>query len=61
MHKLLFSDIFDVVRDSKDHVYLVDFSPFGEEWSEPLAFDWTDLIASDDDVSKSTTLNLTVN
>lgn len=37
-------DIFDVVRDTKDRVYLMDFSPFGERWSESLAFEWEQLL-----------------
>lgn len=38
----LFIDVFDVVRDCKDHVFLLDFSPFGEKWTESLAFEWVD-------------------
>lgn len=36
-------DIFDVVRDQKDQVLLIDFSPFGEKWSDSLAFEWPEL------------------
>lgn len=40
----LSTDVFDVVRDTKDRVYLLDFSPFGEKWSDSLAFEWDDLL-----------------
>lgn len=53
-----FTDIFDVVRDSKDHVYLLDFSPFGDEWTDPLAFEWSDLIDVDDEVRKLIELHI---
>lgn len=23
-------------------MYLLDFAPFGEKWTEPLAFEWAD-------------------
>ncbi|KAG4067306.1 hypothetical protein HA402_000297 [Bradysia odoriphaga] len=36
--------VIDVVRDAKDRVYLLDFSPFGEKWSDSLAFEWGDLL-----------------
>jgi len=36
--------VFDVVRDTKDRVFLLDFSPFGEKWSDSLAFEWNDLL-----------------
>lgn len=35
--------VFDVVRDSKDKVYLIDFSPFDEQYTECLAFNWEQL------------------
>lgn len=47
------SDIFDVVRDTKDHVYLLDFAPFNEKWSESLAFEWNELTVDDDVVNHS--------
>lgn len=37
------------MRDSKDHVYVIDFSPFGEKWSEALAFEWEDLHVDDEE------------
>lgn len=45
---LLFTDIFDVVRDAKDRVFLVDFSPFNEKYSESLAFEWSELMEHDE-------------
>lgn len=33
-----------MVRETKDRVYLLDFSPFGEKWSDSLAFEWDDLL-----------------
>lgn len=36
--------MFDVIRPKKDHVKLMDFSPFGEKWCESLAYEWNDLI-----------------
>ncbi|XP_035227964.1 cell division cycle protein 123 homolog isoform X1 [Stegodyphus dumicola] len=35
--------VFDVYRKKKDHVYLVDFNPFGTV-TESLLFDWDELI-----------------
>lgn len=35
--------VFDVVRDSKDRVFLLDFSPFNEKYTESLAFEWSEL------------------
>lgn len=32
-----------MVRDQKDHVWLMDFSPYGARWSEALAFEWPEL------------------
>lgn len=46
LHKLIliyFLDIFDVVRDEKDCVYVIDFSPFDKN-SDLLAFEWTELL-----------------
>lgn len=37
------SDAFDVIRESKDHVTLVDFSPLDVKYVEPLAFEWSEL------------------
>ncbi|CAD7094022.1 unnamed protein product [Hermetia illucens] len=37
------SFVFDVVRVAKDVVLLVDFSPFNELTTDPLAFDWIEL------------------
>lgn len=50
----LFLDCFDVIRNTKDHVTLVDFSPFNETYTSSLAFEWSqlhsdDLIKSDDE------------
>lgn len=39
-----FSDVFDVVRDSKDRVFLLDFAPFNGKYSEALAFEWNELL-----------------
>lgn len=39
-----FSDVFDVVRDAKDRVFLLDFAPFNEKYSEALAFEWNELL-----------------
>lgn len=38
-----FLDTFDVVREAKDHVFLLDFSPFGEKYAESYAFNWSEL------------------
>lgn len=38
-----FTVVFDVVRVAKDVVLLVDFSPFNELTTDPLAFDWIEL------------------
>lgn len=40
----LFDYVFDVVRDSKDQVFLLDFSPFNEKYTESLAFEWNELL-----------------
>lgn len=37
------ADCFDVVRDQKDHVWLMDFAPYGARWTEELAFEWSEL------------------
>lgn len=39
----LFPDVFDVVRDSQDEILILDFSPFGDKWSDSLAFSWEKL------------------
>lgn len=39
-----FADVFDVVRDMKDRVFLLDFSPFNEKYTESLAFEWSELL-----------------
>lgn len=44
------SDVFDVVRDSKDEILLLDFSPFGDKWSDSLAFNWEQLWEDEVDV-----------
>lgn len=44
------SDVFDVVRDSKDEILLLDFSPFGDKWSDSLAFSWEQLWEDEVDV-----------
>ncbi|CAO1300908.1 unnamed protein product [Diamesa serratosioi] len=38
---------FDVIRDSKDSVTIMDFSPFDEEFTNGLAFEWNQLLAHD--------------
>lgn len=43
-----------MIRSNKDHVTIVDFSPFSETYTTSLAFDWSqlhadDVIRSDDD------------
>ncbi|XP_031638096.1 cell division cycle protein 123 homolog, partial [Contarinia nasturtii] len=38
----LYDYVFDVVRDAKDRVFLLDFSPFNEKYTESLAFEWSD-------------------
>lgn len=48
---LVFLDCFDVIRSNKDHVTIMDFSPFCETYTTALAFDWNQLHA--DDVIKS--------
>lgn len=45
-----------MVRDTKDHVYLLDFAPFNEKWSEPLAFEWDELTVDDEVVISVFTL-----
>lgn len=37
-------DVFDVVRDTKDRVLIVDFSPFNEKYTDSLAFEWNELL-----------------
>lgn len=44
-------DCIDVIRSTKDHVTIVDFSPFHETYTTSLAFEWSQLLA--DDVIKS--------
>lgn len=41
--KIIFLDIFDVYRETKDEVYLLDFSPFDETQTQSLAFEWNEL------------------
>lgn len=36
--------VFDVVRDAKDQVFLLDFAPFNEKYTESLAFEWSELL-----------------
>lgn len=36
-----------MIRETKDHVKLMDFSPFSEKYTAPLAFDW-DYLTGDD-------------
>ncbi|KAG5675293.1 hypothetical protein PVAND_005205 [Polypedilum vanderplanki] len=38
---------FDVLRETKDHVVIIDFSPFNEKFTAPLAFDWSYLHGDD--------------
>lgn len=45
---------FDVIRETKDHVKILDFSPFNEKFTAALAFDWEylngdEIIATNDD------------
>lgn len=40
-------DVFDVVRDAKDCVFLLDFAPFNEKYTESLAFEWSELLNDD--------------
>lgn len=40
-----FSDVFDVYRPAKDHVIIIDFSLFGKDHSDSLAFDYDQLNA----------------
>jgi D123 len=42
IYYLDFLDCFDVIRSTKDHVTLVDFSPFNEAYSCSLAFEWNE-------------------
>lgn len=57
MRRLIFFlilDCFDVIRSTKDHVTIMDFSPFNETYTNALAFEWSqlqadDFIKSDDD------------
>lgn len=37
------SDCFDVIRSNKDHVTIMDFSPFNETFTSSLAFEWSQL------------------
>jgi hypothetical protein len=39
----LFSVCFDVIRSSKDHVTITDFSPFNDKYTQSLAFEWNQL------------------
>lgn len=32
-----------MVREAKDRVFLLDFSPFGEKYAESYAFNWNEL------------------
>lgn len=48
---MCFLDCFDVIRSTKDHVTIMDFSPFNETYTSSLAFEWSQLHA--DDVIKS--------
>lgn len=41
------TDVFDVVRDAKDCVSLLDFSPFNEKWCDSLAFEWNELTSDE--------------
>lgn len=43
----IFSDCFDVIRSTKDHVTLMDFSPFNDKFTSSLAFEWSQLHADD--------------
>jgi len=36
-----------VIRDAKDHVVVIDFSPFNEKFTSSLAFEWTQLQSDD--------------
>ena len=36
-----------MIRETKDHVVLVDFSPFNERFTAPLAFDWDFLLGDE--------------
>lgn len=49
------ADCFDVVREQKDNVIVMDFSPYGPQWSEALAFEWSELDEIFDD--RTTTEN----
>jgi hypothetical protein len=40
-------DCFDVIRSTKDHVTIVDFSPFTETHTNSLAFEWPQLQSDD--------------
>lgn len=40
---------FDVVRDQKDNVWLMDFAPYGKKCTEALAFEWSELDELHDD------------
>lgn len=43
----MFADCFDVIRSTKDHVTIMDFSPFNEIYTSALAFEWSQLQADD--------------
>lgn len=45
---------FDVVRDQKDNVWLMDFAPYGAQWTEALAFEWDELDELHDDRVEAT-------
>lgn len=47
----MLTDVFDVIRDAKDRVFLLDFSPFSEKYTDSLAFEWCDLL-NDREVKK---------
>uniref|UniRef100_A0A336LZQ5 CSON005131 protein n=1 Tax=Culicoides sonorensis TaxID=179676 RepID=A0A336LZQ5_CULSO len=38
--------VFDVYRETKDEVYLLDFAPFDEQLTKSLAFEWSELYQS---------------
>lgn len=41
--KISLPDCFDVIRETKDYVMVIDFSPFNEKYTSSLAFDWPSL------------------
>lgn len=36
-----------MIRETKDHVILIDFSPFNEKYTTALAFDWNFLLGDE--------------